>query len=1139
MSEAEKGLQFRLLGELTVELDGRTLDLGPRLQRQLLAILLSENGRIIAVDRLIDLLWGDEPPSAAIASLQAYVSQLRRVLEPDRPPRAPARVLVTADPGYSLRADPDQIDARRFERLVSEGRARLDQGRPDLADELLASGLGLWRGGVLVEFENEPWAVPMVARLNEACDTALEDRMDAWLGLGRHTSAASELEELVQQRPLRERRWAQLILAHYRAGRQADALRAYQRCRQLLADELGIEPSPELRKLEAAVLNQDSSLDLSSRSTATSADAGPARDTHQSDDASPGAEPPRTGGGLHEPRLHAFADRLRQLADGRGGAVVLVGEPGVGKTTLAERVAEIAGDSGAATVWTRCVDPNSSPPFWPWVQALRGLPPSEAVGAALERLEGHTQSGGGRAALFEAYQTVLDALRQAGGVRALLLVIDDLQAADSASLDLFELLAGDLQRMSLLVVVTLRDTEPSAALDRTLGELLRHRGVDRVMVPPLEPEEVAGLTEQLTGARPADSVVAALYERTGGNVFYLIELLRLLVTEHHRGDVTAEAVLHLDVPSGVRDVVLRRAGRLPDNTRTLLTISAIVGRDAEFDLLEQIAGLDSEQLMQALEPAVAAGLLAPVDSGWGYRFRHPLIQESIYAGTPRVERARLHARTATALEALPATDAPARLPALAYHWSAAGPLGDPARAVMYLRQAAAAAARAGAWADAVRLLEQALQVVDNCAGPQPDMRGDVLVDLGRVHRQAGSIPKSQAALYEAIRLADERGDEDRLLAAAVAFGAVSAWGSREWGETDHRLIGVLQRQLRRLDEGEIEWRVRILSTLAGELSFGADAIKGWEYAEQALELGRRSRDKDVLGIALSGYLLSALVNDRLAERTAVMEELLNHDQRDGMLGPDAEAVIRTNLLTERLRYADLSAFDADLPVVRALATDVLHSRELQGQLLLLEACRTILTGDVALAMRAAEEGFATLDSPTWAEPSAFVLQSNTLLVSHQLADKAAEMEARLLDPGHPSVPHLAAPAAALGYAQRGDAERARDITRRWFAPPPKSWTWIQAVAYWAQVAALIGTPDPEPLYEALAPHSGELALVGVGADCGGAVDSILAGLLLRQGSPADALEKARAGQTLERRAQAQHWFERTAALVEAAQTAAG
>src|SRR5690348_8467406 len=254
-------LHFGLLGAFRVDRDGREVDLGPRLQRTLLAILVVDAGHVVPVDRLMDLLWRDEPPAAAIASVQAYVSQLRRVLEPGRPARAPARVLVTQDPGYVLRAGDDQVDAPRFQALARQAHNDLAGGQPAAAAAGLEDALALWRGDPLAEFAGEPWAVPVVARLTEAHDLATEDRIDAWLALGRHARAAAELEAMVEVRPLRERRWGQLIVATYRCGRQADALRAYQRCSTLLDQELGLEPGPELRRLEAAVLAQDTALD--------------------------------------------------------------------------------------------------------------------------------------------------------------------------------------------------------------------------------------------------------------------------------------------------------------------------------------------------------------------------------------------------------------------------------------------------------------------------------------------------------------------------------------------------------------------------------------------------------------------------------------------------------------------------------------------------------------------------------------------------------------------------------------------------------------------------------------------------------------------------------------------------------------
>jgi hypothetical protein len=186
----------------------------------------------------------------------------------------------------------------------------------------------------------------------------------------------------------------------------------------------------------------------------------------------------------------------------------------------------------------------------------------------------------------------------------------------------------------------------------------------------------------------------------------------------------------------------------------------------------------------------------------------------------------------------------------------------------------------------------------------------------------------------------------------------------------------------------------------------------------------------------------------------------------------------------------------------------------------------------------AERGLELLEgsSTTWTEPSRFILQSSLLLVSHTLADHAETLEERALRPNHVSVPHLAFPAAALGYAERGDAGKAREIANKWFAPPPRSWTALQALGYWAQVAYLVGEPDPSWLYEQLLPHSTQLAMISIGVDCGGAADSLLAGLALRLGRRDEAYDRARAGLLLERQADARHWLNRSKALVEAARS---
>jgi class 3 adenylate cyclase len=243
-------LEVRLLGPLEAGVEGRQLELRRKKQRELLAILALRAGEVVSTDRLVDELWGEAPPKAAVGSLQNLVSELRKVL--------PGDVLVTRAPGYVLEVERDAVDAHRFERLARESR----DADPKQRATQLREALALWRGPALADIQLERTSADEAARLEELRVAAWEDRLEAELELGRHSQAIGELESLVSKHPLRERPVGLLMLALYRAGRQSEALETYRRARETLVDELGIDPSPELQRLEQAILRHDPELDL-------------------------------------------------------------------------------------------------------------------------------------------------------------------------------------------------------------------------------------------------------------------------------------------------------------------------------------------------------------------------------------------------------------------------------------------------------------------------------------------------------------------------------------------------------------------------------------------------------------------------------------------------------------------------------------------------------------------------------------------------------------------------------------------------------------------------------------------------------------------------------------------------------------
>jgi DNA-binding SARP family transcriptional activator/ABC-type branched-subunit amino acid transport system substrate-binding protein/streptogramin lyase len=314
-------LQFGILGPLEVSDEGRRVEIGGHKQRALLASLLLHANEVVSLDRLIDELWGETPPPTAAKTLQAQVSRLRRSLNGDEDPAAHMRgPLQTRGHGYVLTVEPGQVDADRFQGMLEEARRARAEGNPEEAAEELRSALALWRGPALADFTYESFAQTEIARLDELQLTALEERIEADLALGRHAELIGELEALVARHPLRERLRGQLMLALYRSDRQAEALHVYQEFRLALAEEVGLEPSQGLQRLERQILEQDPEL------------AAPAR--------KPGPRPAR-----RRARLVLLAGALI-LGAAVGAVVVLLVRNGGGETVAGSEETVAGGNAG-------------------------------------------------------------------------------------------------------------------------------------------------------------------------------------------------------------------------------------------------------------------------------------------------------------------------------------------------------------------------------------------------------------------------------------------------------------------------------------------------------------------------------------------------------------------------------------------------------------------------------------------------------------------------------------------------------------------------------------------------------------------------------------------------------------------------
>lgn len=327
MGHDGRRLEFRVLGPFEVLAGGEPLSLGGHKPRALVALLLLRADEVVSTDRLIDELWADSPPPTAHASLQVYVSRLRKILEPARAKGGDGGVLLSKPSGYALTIDDHVFDLRDFERLVGDGRDELAAGRAPAAAALLEEALALWRGPALAEFAYESWAASEIGRLEELRVACTEDHIDAELACGRHGPLVSELETLVEANPLRERLRGQLMLALYRSGRQAEALEAFLEAREKLLEDLGIDPSPELQELHHAILNQDPRL---TRSTPEAA-------RHEWPVGGlPASRSPLIG------RDRELTDLGALLAAGEVRLITLTGPGGIGKTRLALEAVDAA-----------------------------------------------------------------------------------------------------------------------------------------------------------------------------------------------------------------------------------------------------------------------------------------------------------------------------------------------------------------------------------------------------------------------------------------------------------------------------------------------------------------------------------------------------------------------------------------------------------------------------------------------------------------------------------------------------------------------------------------------------------------------------------------------------------------------------
>jgi DNA-binding SARP family transcriptional activator len=1049
-------LEIRVLGGLEVRADGAPVELPPAARvRSLLAFLAVHPGRHPR-SLLAGRLRPDALEESARKSLRQAAWSLRGALG------AAGEGLVAGRETLGLAADPAlvRVDLAEYRALVAAD--RLEEAVALARGDLLAGLDEEWAHGPREEHRAQ--VVALLGELAERAEAAGD--LAGAIDWSRRRAAADPLAEI----PARE-----LIGRLARAGDRAGAVAAYDALRERLRRDLGIAPSAETRELVEQV-----------RRGRPAAGAARAPSTH------PPLPPPLA-------RDDPFVGRERELTrleaawrDARAGALRLAclsGEPGIGKTRLAGRLAARVHAEGALVLYGRC-DEETLVPHQPFVEALerllRALPAEEREGllgphrAELSRLLPALDPGGapvgeaeGESGRYRAFEAARALVEGAAARRPALLVLDDLHWADRPTLLLLRHLGRMVERAPVLVLGTYRDTDVDRAhpLATTLADLRREHPVVTIPLAGLSEPEVADLLGEAPGA--GEGLVAALRARTSGNPFFLTELARDLREE---GSARAPGL-----PPGVKEVVGRRLDRLGQDAVEVLTTAALAGPDVDLALLEELHG--PEPALSAIERAGAAGLLIEADPArTRHAFAHALVAETLQEGVSAARSARLHRRIADALEPRAVADPAAHAADVARHLLAAGPAGDPERAVRWSVAAAERATALLADDEAAAHYARALGVL----AVGDDRRGELLAALGDARNRAGGRGAAREAFLEAAALARARGDARLLARAALGAGGIGV----TIGPADAELVRLLEEALAAL-AAEPALRARLLGRLAAELYY-ADRPRADALSREAVAAARASGDDSALAAALNARRVAIWDMDHVRERLAVATEMVEVAERAG----DREVALQGR----NWRVLDLLELGRIDEVVREIdaysrEADALGLPHYRWYVPLWRAALAQMAGDDDEARRLGAEARVLGDRAEDPNTDLFLrLQEEQILVDRGRFDETDR------DWVLQGVATSAAPWAWLSWLAwvdamtgRPDAARAivDDLAAGGFAAVTLDANWHAVMDLCEAVVELGDRPRAERLLQMLAPYSGLVAAVARAAVCYGPLDYAL------------------------------------------------
>jgi DNA-binding winged helix-turn-helix (wHTH) protein/tetratricopeptide (TPR) repeat protein len=822
--------------------------------------------------------------------------------------------------------------------------------------------------------------------------------------------------------------------------------------------------------------------------------------------------------------IKALQVGLADAVAGRGRLVLLVGEPGIGKTRLAEEFATYAYQHNVRVLIGRCYEGEGAPAFWPWIQIVRSYVRTREP-AALQAVMGSgaadiaavvpavqqqlpdvspTPALESKQAQFRFFDSFTTFFKTVATEQPLLLMLDDLHWSHPSSLLLLQFLARELQDARILVVGTysalaLGQRHP---LMHTLGGLVRTGMSQHLTLRGLSEQDVAQFMESTTGQQPPEALVTLVHRKSEGNPFFVKEIVRLLDSEGHLWGSTVGASGDLTLPQEVHEVIGRRLAFLSPPCARVLSMAAVIGREFDLDVLEPLSDLSGDLLLTVLEEAVTTHLVEEVPGTVGrYRFTHTLIHETLYDRLMTVRRVQVHGQIGTMLEALHKAKPESHLDEIAYHFCEAAASGADdivLKAIDYAVRAGKQDTTMLAYEDAVEHYERALRVLERRQPVDEGQRGELLLALGAAQMRAGDTLQAWTTLQHAADLGKRLESPELLARAALSLSSDIAAGGVVSGFVDAPRADLLEEALYAIGEADSTLRAGVMSRLAVTLYYTADAARAVTLSQQAIDMAARLDDTAAQLEALNSRHWTLFGPEHLEDQLAVATAMVRLAETAG----DREMALLGHRwrLIDLLALGDMAAVEAESATYARL-TDELRLPYYRASTTLFMAMRALLAGRFEEGEGLMRQALAVGQQ---AQPEhatqAFRLQM-FYLRAQQGRLQELEDDVKGYAAQSPGLPGWRC-ALALLYSELDRKAEARsvfaDLAMHDFTDLPRNGYWLIGMAYLAQICAYLGDARRAAmLYALLHPYAGRNALVGSVA-CYGSVSHCLGLLAVTQ-----------------------------------------